>query len=267
MTAAYSIRLFHPIFLTRYEWYHEANGYIIHLSGNNLDVQVGEDEMGRNMLISISTLILCSVIIGYLFSDIMVGIGVLTWTNCFEILSTNYVLVDIEFVSPIIRNLPVISSLFSMFITMIIINCYETVSKINYNLIYFNHYIKLNKLFLYFGASSYHGLFSNTIYNNVFYKFSKYIYNISMKVLDRGFLEFLGPYGSYSGTKLLYDNYKNLSYLTIPFAIFFLLFNIFFFVMYFGLYIVWGLLTLSMDMSNIISIMFLSLFFESIIRN
>lgn len=223
--------------------------------------------MENNMLISILVLILFSIIIGYSFSDLMVGIGIYTWTNCFEILPINYVLVDIEFVSPIIRNLPVIFSLLSMFITMIIINCCETISKINYNVIYINFYANVNKIFLCLGALSYHGLFSNTIYNNILYKLSKYIYEISVKVLDRGLLEFFGPSGSYLGTKLVYDNYKNLSYSTIPFAIFFLSINIFFFIIYFWLYIFWGLLILSTDISNIVSIIFLFLSYEVLSRN
>ena len=51
---------------------------------------------------------------------------------------------------------------------------------------------------------SYHAGFFNTIYNAISIKLSFIVYDLIIKYLDRGFFEYVGPYGIYVLSYYLY---------------------------------------------------------------
>ena len=65
------------------------------------------------MFISMFILAICSICVGYIFSDLMLGSGQLFWQDSIFVLPENFSFIDTEFISPAIKNLPVILSLMS----------------------------------------------------------------------------------------------------------------------------------------------------------
>jgi len=78
-------------------------------------------ESSISMSISMFFLCFLSIFVGYLFSDITTGFGTYLWGNSIFLLPENIVGIDVHFIHPIIKNLPVLLSVLGMFLVSVYI--------------------------------------------------------------------------------------------------------------------------------------------------
>jgi hypothetical protein len=139
-----------------------------------------------------------------------------------------------EFLHPLIKNLPFIFSLFGFFLGVClfyIVQFYkiEIINSKIYNFFY-KLFCKMN---IYFFFSGFFNFFYNFFFLNIF----KFSYKINTKLIDKGFLELLGPFGLYKTFRLL--SYFSLEYAPyiIFFSICFMFISICFIVLFFFLHV------------------------------
>jgi NADH-ubiquinone oxidoreductase chain 5 len=172
------------------------------------------------MFISLTCLIILSIISGYFFSDMFLGYGSIFWNNSIYLINNNFNFIDVEFIHPLIKNLPIILCLIIiLFFNFIFITLnYNSYLKSN-----INFYSIFNKISYFF----YYALFFDKIYNDIYKKILNFTYLISTKFIDKGILEYIGPWGIYKLFKYLNNKIQNF----IAPLIFYYLF-IFFFVLF-----------------------------------
>jgi len=172
LTAFYSFRLISLVFLTVpngsrlvYSNVHEANLLVI---------------------IPLFILALFSIFFGYIFSDLFVGVGTDFFANSLFINPNNISIIEAEFTLPlIIKLLPALLSLFGATLAIYLyhINPEFIIGLTNYN---------LGRQIYTFLNGKY---FFDILYNHYIIALGLKIgYTIS-KVLDRGVIELVGPYG------------------------------------------------------------------------
>ena len=106
-TAVYSFRLIFFVFLKKTNIYKQ-------------DIHI--DESNKNILLPLFVLSLMSVIVGYLFSDLFIGIGNDYLTSSIYIKFIHFNYMDIEFISPLIKNIPFFLTLIGIIFTFSFIN-------------------------------------------------------------------------------------------------------------------------------------------------
>jgi hypothetical protein len=104
-------------------------------------------------------------------------------------------LINADFLSPSIKQLPLLSTFLGVLIPLAIVKLFE------HNSYYVQRryltYHVLTSLHLWFTAFFYYAGFFNAFYNLVFSNILKLSYIYNTKILDKGFLEFFGPTGFY----------------------------------------------------------------------
>nr|YP_009715279.1 NADH dehydrogenase subunit 5 [Russula subnigricans]QGK88085.1 NADH dehydrogenase subunit 5 [Russula subnigricans] len=185
LTAFYSFRLICLVFLTvpngpkqSYLNVHEANNKVI---------------------IPLFILALFSIFFGFIFSDLFLGMGNDFFNNALFIKPNNISLIEAEFSLPlIIKLLPALLSLFGASLAIFLYHKSPTfIIDLTDNLLSKNLYAFFNGKY-----------FFDIIYNNyIINKGLKLGYIIS-KVLDRGIIEIVGPYGL---SQTLTNTGKNIS--------------------------------------------------------
>lgn len=187
-TAFYSFRLIFFVFFNKTQNYKKIIENV--------------NENGVIINICLFLLIFCSIFVGFLFKDLIIGIGSIFWTNILIINPYNNNIYNSEFLETYYKLLPLIISLFGISICFLIYNI-----KINIYLckIFLN---SKNLRFLYFFINK--RWFFDLIYNYIANYFYKISFNIFFIKIDRGFLELFGPLGL---TRLLY----NLSFIYVNF--------------------------------------------------
>jgi NADH-ubiquinone oxidoreductase chain 5 len=168
------------------------------------------------MYISLFSLIILSIICGYVFSDMFIGYGSLFWNNSINQFYYNYIFIDVEFMHPIMKNLPIILCFFVMFIMYLIL----------LNIYHFRFINLYHNIYKYIASFFYYGLFFNKIYNKIYNFIFFCSYTLTNKYLDKGLLEILGPFGVY---KLFYYLNNKIIYMVsslIYIYIFFFLFSL-----------------------------------------
>lgn len=213
LTSTYSFKLLYFVF------FHKLN-----FSYSHIMFWKGHDtEVFDYMYISLFCLIFFSTLSGYLFYDMFIGYGSLFWNNSIYFFNNHFIFLDIEYIHPIIKNLPIILCFLNMFIFYIIFsNLY--ILKSNKNL-----FKILNK----FSSFFFYALFFNKIYNNLYLLIFKLSYQIQAKYIDKGILELIGPFGFYKFFRMLHYKMNNF----LPSLLFNYLF-IFFFSLFFFLVII-----------------------------
>jgi NADH:ubiquinone oxidoreductase subunit 5 (subunit L)/multisubunit Na+/H+ antiporter MnhA subunit len=81
-------------------------------------------EAPLRMIIPLMILGLGAMVHGFLTRDIVIGLGSLLFNNIF----TNYIhfnLVDSEFLSAFIKNIPLMFTIFGAFLSLLLINCFN----------------------------------------------------------------------------------------------------------------------------------------------
>ena len=212
-TTLYSTRL---LFLT---FFNKPNGF-------KSDYKNVHDS---DLLIAIPLFVLSinSIFFGFITKDFFVGLGTDAWLNSIEIVSTkNLLILESEFLSPFIKNLPFI---FSMSAILLFLGFNKYFNKINFN-------SKFHKfVYVYLYNFFFNKWYIDIIYNKIIMKF---FVNISYKnviFIDRGLIELLGPLGIVRSINFVMNKLSNLqtgyiyNYLFIfILSIFVLLLNFFF---------------------------------------
>jgi len=172
LTAFYSFRLISLVFLTT------PNG--------PKNVYLNSHEAKLFVIIPLFFLALFSIFFGFIFSDLFVGVGSDFFGNSLFIHPKNISLIEAEFSLPlIIKLLPAILSLLGASLAILLYN---------YNSYIINNILEISlirKIYTFLNGK----YFFDIIYNNyITFEGLKLGYNIS-KILDKGVIELIGPYG------------------------------------------------------------------------
>jgi len=172
MTAFYSFRLISLVFLT--------------VPNNKKSVYLNTHEANLVVIIPLFILALFSLFFGFLFSDLFVGVGTDFFGNSLYLSPNNISMIEAEFSLPLlIKLLPALLSLFGATLAIYLyhVNPEFIIGLTNNN---------LGRQIYTFLNSKY---FFDVIYNKFFIaRGLKLGYTIS-KILDRGVIELVGPYG------------------------------------------------------------------------
>jgi NADH-ubiquinone oxidoreductase chain 5 len=178
-TAVYSFRLIFFVFLIKANIYKEDS----HIDEGNISI-----------IIPLFILSIMSIITGYLFSDLFIGIGNNYFNSSIYIQFIHFNYIDIEFLNPLVKNVPFLFTLAGILFTFFLIK--------NNNKILFPFFFNIKKyLYIFF----YNAAFFNFFYNKIFMFLMKIFYVINIKYIEKGFLELYGPVG-------LYIKFRDLSY-------------------------------------------------------
>lgn len=225
-TSVYSIRLLLFVF------FYQSNSFRSFFSSH---------ESEGFMLFSMSVLLIASIFVGYVFSDISVGWGTFIWNNSLFLLPSHFNHIDADFLHPLIKNLPIIVSIIGFFVGTFFTNYF-------FNKSYSTTVFPLNILFFFWNKISaffYSAGYFNTIYNNIFLDIFKISYITSNKYIDKGWLEFLGPFGMYKFFRtfniFLKNNPPSVIFFSIGFMFFSLVFFMFFLFLHSKLFIFFAL--------------------------
>lgn len=146
------------------------------------------------MAIPLMILALGSIFVGYIFKDMIIGLGTDFWGNSLFVLPEHLILVDAEF-------LPVGIKLIPFFLTILAIGS----ASLFYNSIFLNNLFfdyKVSpfgrKVYLFFNKKWLFDRFYNSVINQ---NILSYSYNVVYKLIDKGVVEHLGPQGLYSGLR------------------------------------------------------------------
>jgi NADH-ubiquinone oxidoreductase chain 5 len=171
-TAFYSIRLTFLTFLS------ESNGLKPFL--------LGAHDAPFRMSFPLIILSIPSIFIGYMARDLFIGVGNNFWNNALFTLPSNSNIIDAEFMQQFFKLLPTYCSLFAAILAMIL---YTFCSK---ELYFLKTSLLGRKLYVFFNRK---WLFDK-IYNEYISQQILYFgYFISYKIIDRGIIEMLGPFG------------------------------------------------------------------------
>jgi NADH-ubiquinone oxidoreductase chain 5 len=188
-TTLYSAKVLYLTFLTN------PNGPLINYK------QIHEGDLFLNVPLII--LAIFSIFFGYLTKDIFIGLGTNFFSDNSLFIHPNHeIMLDTEFAVPILFKLlpfiltvllSIISIIFTEFIPKLLINF--KFSKLGYNIFSF-----FNQRF-----------FIELIYNKYIIEFIFKLGGQTTKILDKGSIELLGPYGLEKGLINLSNNINNLS--------------------------------------------------------
>nr|BDN79761.1 NADH dehydrogenase subunit 5 [Ditrichum rhynchostegium] len=136
-----------------------------------------------------------SIFVGYVANDMMIGLGTNFWANSLFILPKNEILAESEFATPtIIKLIPILFSTLGAFMAYNInFLANPVIFALKTSTLGNRLYCFLNKRW-----------FFDKIFNDFIVRFFlRFGYEVSFKVLDKGAIEILGPYGiSYIFRKL-----------------------------------------------------------------
>jgi len=169
LTTAYSTRLIFFVFLKR-------------TNLNKLNFNSQRDS-GLFILFSLLLLTVLSIFNGYIFSDMFTGIGSDFYNNNIFFKNEHYALLNAEYLKLGIKNIPLILTLMTIFITILLLNKaqWEVLNKRYFS--YFIYVFLLNKWYIDF------------IQNRISFKLLKMSHNLTFKLIDKGILENVGPTG------------------------------------------------------------------------
>lgn len=171
-TAFYSMRLLHLTFLS------ETNGF--------RPVMAHVHDAPIRMALPLAILAIPSIFLGYVTRDMIIGVGTNFWGNALFVLPKNLIILDAEFIPTSIKLVPVIFSL-SGAISSYIVYTYgqRALYEFKISTIGRGLYNFLNRKW-----------FFDKVYNEVVcQKALAFGYHTSYKIIDRGIIEMLGPYG------------------------------------------------------------------------
>lgn len=203
--------------------------YFIFIGSNSLNTRYGiwkstvDRECYRNNMF-ISMLILCilSIMVGYLFHDLMIGCGQSFWNGAIKVLPEHNSIMAPHFVNPLIKILPVILSLCGAFSAHLL-----------YKYLYKYSYLYLVDIFGFF----YHAGFFNCIYNYFFIWSYNWSYTLMQKYMDKGLFEYIGPFGIYKGFNILHYLIKELWIVNIRNVVFFMFVAICIFISFLSMWV------------------------------
>jgi NADH-ubiquinone oxidoreductase chain 5 len=210
-TSFYSFRL---VFLT---FVNSTNAYKSSIQGAH--------EAPMTMLVPLMVLSLGALFYGFITRDLMIGLGSLFFNNVY----TNYFnfcLIDSEFLSSLIKNVPFVFTCCGAVLSFILIHCFgvKKQSVMDFKL------QPIPKLLYTFLNKKWH--FDQIINELIVVKVMNFGYLTTFQSLDKGLIERLGPTGFTVSTFSLSFNYTNVNsgllyHTAFSFVIFALLFTVF----------------------------------------
>ena len=127
-----------------------------------------------------------SIFSGYLMKDFFIGLGSDFFIDSIFVLSTHLIIIDSEFIPSYIKLMPTCISLFGMVLGVFSIKYFES----------FFVRLRLNEFFSSIYNFLIHKWYFDFIYNELIAKFFLIAsYTICFKLLDKGFVELIGPKG------------------------------------------------------------------------
>jgi NADH-ubiquinone oxidoreductase chain 5 len=171
-TSFYSVRL---LFLT----------FFNDFAGFKRTIEVVHDAPLR-MSIPLVTLSICSIFVGFFMKDLFMGLGTDVWFSCFFLLQENNLLIS-EYLPFIIKLLPLVCSIGGLVIcSFLYIYCWPSFFS------YFLLQLEYITLFSFFVKKWYFDVIYSQFVIKPLFAFS---YKVSFKLIDRGFIELIGPLG------------------------------------------------------------------------
>ena len=171
-TAFYSTRLIFLVFL--------ANP-----NGNKLTI-INAHEGSWQMYIPLCLLAFLSIGVGFFFKELFIGFGTDFWGTSIFVQPKNYLLTDIEFINIFFKLSPLIITLFGVTLSYLLyvynIKKYFDIKQFAWFKIIYN----------FFNRKWYFDRFYN---EKITQKILNISYFFSYKIIDRAFLEFIGPFG------------------------------------------------------------------------
>jgi NADH-ubiquinone oxidoreductase chain 5 len=172
LTAFYSTRLIYLTFLSG------PNGF--------KPVLCRAYDSSYAICISLGILSIPSIFFGYFAKDMFIGLGTDFWGNSLYVHPENYNRIDAEFIPTVFKLLPVFFSLLGCIVSFYWYLFYSR----------FLYRIKISTL----GRKIYNFLNRKWFFDKVYVEyiaqfFMKFGYNITYKIIDRGFFEMFGPTG------------------------------------------------------------------------
>jgi len=171
-TAFYSMRLSFLTFLS------EPNGF--------KPVILGAHDSPIRMALPLFILAFPSIFIGYLSRDLFIGLGTGFWNNAIFVFPSNLNIIDAEFAPHFFKLLPVCLSITGAFLALFL---YTFSSKDLYLL---KTSIIGRKVYNFLNKKWFFDKFYNEFVNQFFLNFG---YHVSYKIIDRGVIEMMGPFG------------------------------------------------------------------------
>jgi len=171
-TAYYSMRLLYYTFYTR------TNGYRI--------IMTNVMEGSNIVIVTLTILLIGSIFIGYLTREVFIGLGSDYWGNAICILPNHVYFLDSEFLSVGIKLIPVILSVIGGIISYLI---YVYFSKETVKVLYTNQRLRIMYIFLN------KKWFFDILYASLARVLLNLGYVVTFKFIDRGIIEWIGPYG------------------------------------------------------------------------
>jgi len=218
-TAFYSFRLLYLTFLS------ENNAY--------KSVMKNVHESSWIMVLPLMVLVFGSIFVGYLAKDLFLGLGSDAFLNSIFVHPKNLIFIDAEFIPYHIKLIPLAFSFGGIFLCFFF---YSFLLKLEY--FWFNAYnnknlniVKVHHFLYKFYNKKW---FFDTVYNLfIGYPLLKFGYNVTFKLMDKGVIEFFGPYGlsllGYESSFFMKTNYMrgNLKFY-VQFMVLFTVFILFF---------------------------------------
>ena len=169
--------MFYSIRLLFYVFYDNYKGYYIKI------IYLTESKFLITFVLTV--LVFFSIFIGYIFKDLYVGIGTDMWVNSLFFFYNTFNIFKFEFLFFFIKLLPLIITIIAIIVFYIFYDYYNYKFIVN---LYKNNLYQ--KFFYFFIKKWYIDLLYNWYIVNYFFKFS---YQITFKLIDRGYLEYIGP--------------------------------------------------------------------------
>lgn len=170
-TAAYSFRLIYYVFLVRPNFNRILLSHIV--------------EASNRVQIPLILLTMLSIFSGWLAADFFIGCGSTAFSHAIIILPFNSFLIDSEFLSPLVKQLPLFFSVGGWLLS------YFVLSSSNLTFLWQNY--KCFSIAMFLNQK----WFFDKIYNQLSLTFLKQSYYTFYAFLDKGIIEFFGPTGIY----------------------------------------------------------------------
>ena len=218
-TAFYSFRLLVLTFIS------ENNAY--------KSVMKNVHESSWIMILPLMVLVFGSIFVGYLAKDLFLGLGSDAFLNSIFVHPKNLVFIDAEFIPYHIKLIPLIFSFSGIILCFIF---YLFLLKLNtlWLIVYNQNNFNILKVHHFFYKLYNKKWFFDTVYNLfIGYPVLKFGYNVTFKLMDKGVIEFFGPYGlsllGYESSFFIKKNYMrgNLKFY-VQFMVLFTVFFLFF---------------------------------------
>ena len=145
---------------------------------------------------------ICSIFVGYFFSESFIGVGSSFWGNSIFIVSINYSQFDAEFSLLISKYLPLLASILGIFMFYVSINYYLILSK------WFFKLPSISRIYKFVNKAM---AFDYLMVDKLFSHLMVFSYMIIYKYIEKGLFEYFGPLGLYNLLLSIYNKLSNLN--------------------------------------------------------